>query len=56
MIALVYVLAYAFYNLEHLSILYAIPPGSQDVVQNKPVRFLSAAAALLAACGAVLLT
>jgi protein-S-isoprenylcysteine O-methyltransferase Ste14 len=57
MIALVYVLAYAFYNLDHLNILYAIVPGNQGVVQkDKLVRFLYAAAALLAACGTVLLT
>ena len=55
--ALVYVLAYAFYNLDHLNILYAVVPGNQGVVQkDKLVRFLYAAAALLAACGAVLLT
>ena len=57
MITLVYVLAYAFYNLDHLNILYAIVPGNQGVVQKDMlVRFLYAAAALLAACGAVLLT
>jgi len=57
MITLVYVLAYAFYNLDHLNILYAIVPGKQCVVQKDMlVRFLYAAAALLAACGAVLLT
>src|SRR5262249_29299959 len=57
MITLVYVLAYAFYNLDHLNILYAIVPGNQGVGQKDMlVRFLYAAAALLAACGAVLLT
>src|SRR4029077_12357024 len=57
MIALVYVLAYAFYNLDHLNILYAVVPGNQGIVQQDMlVRFLYAAAALLSACGAVLLT
>ena len=57
MITLVYVLAYAFYNLDHLNIVYAIVLGNQGVVQKDMlVRFLYIAAALLAVCGAVLLT
>jgi len=57
MIALVYVLAYAFYNLDHLNILYAIVLWNQDVVkEDMLVRVLYATAALLAACGALLLT
>jgi len=57
MIALVYVLAYAFYNLDHLNILYAIAPWNQHLIlRDMLVRFLYAAAALLAACGAALLT
>jgi protein-S-isoprenylcysteine O-methyltransferase Ste14 len=57
MIALVYVLAYAFYNLDHLNILYAIVLWNQDVVkEDMLVRVLCATAALLAACGALLLT
>jgi protein-S-isoprenylcysteine O-methyltransferase Ste14 len=57
MIALVYVVAYAFYNLDHLNILYSIVPWNRGVVQRDMlVRFFYAAAALLAACGAVLLT
>ena len=57
MIALVYVLAYAFYNLDHLNILYAIVPWNQSAVQKDMLaRFLYAAAAVLAACGAALLT
>ena len=47
MIALVYVLAYAFYNLDSLNILYAIVPVNRSVVQKDLlVRFLYAAAAL----------
>ena len=57
MITLVYVLAYAFYNLDHLNIVYSIVLGNQGVVQKDMlVRFLYAAAALLAVCGAVLFT
>jgi protein-S-isoprenylcysteine O-methyltransferase Ste14 len=51
------VLAYAFYNLDHLNILYAIVPWNQGVPQRDMlVRFFYAAAALLAAAGAVLLS
>jgi protein-S-isoprenylcysteine O-methyltransferase Ste14 len=57
MIVLVYVVAYAFYNLNHLNILYAIVPWNHGVPQKDMlVRFLYAAAALLAAVGAILLT
>ncbi len=57
MIVLVYVAAYAFYNFNHLNILYAIVPWNQGVLQKDMlVRFLYAAAALLAAAGAILLT
>jgi protein-S-isoprenylcysteine O-methyltransferase Ste14 len=57
MIVLVYALAYAFYNLDHLNILYAIVPWNQGAPQRDTlVRFFYAAAALLAATGAVLLT
>jgi protein-S-isoprenylcysteine O-methyltransferase Ste14 len=57
MIVLVYAIAYAFYNLDHLNILYSIVPWNRGVVQRDMlVRFFYAAAALLAACGAVLLT
>jgi protein-S-isoprenylcysteine O-methyltransferase Ste14 len=57
MIMLVYVAAYAFYNLNHLNILYAIIPWNQGVHnRDMLVRFLYAAAALLAAGGAILLT
>ena len=34
MITLVYVLAYAFYNLDHLNILYAIVPGNHGVTKR----------------------
>jgi protein-S-isoprenylcysteine O-methyltransferase Ste14 len=57
MMVLVYVSAYAFYNLNHLNILYALVPWNQGVLQKDIlVRFLYAAAALLAAVGAILLT
>jgi protein-S-isoprenylcysteine O-methyltransferase Ste14 len=56
-IAVVYVVAYAFYNLDHLNILYAIVPWNQGVLQKDLfVRSLYGAAALLAAGGALLLT
>ena len=57
MIVLVYAAAYAFYNLDHLNILYSVVPWNQGVLQKDTlVRFLYAAAALLAAVGAILLT
>jgi protein-S-isoprenylcysteine O-methyltransferase Ste14 len=57
MIVLVYAAAYAFYNLNHLNILYAVVPSNQGVLQKDMlVRLLYAAAALLAAVGAILLT
>jgi protein-S-isoprenylcysteine O-methyltransferase Ste14 len=57
MIVLVYVAAYAFYNLNHLNILYAVVPWNQGVLQKDMlVRFLYAAAALVGAAGAILLT
>src|SRR6202035_4744338 len=46
MIVLVYVAAYAFYNLNHLNILYAVVPWNQGVLQKDMlVRLLYAAAA-----------
>jgi protein-S-isoprenylcysteine O-methyltransferase Ste14 len=57
MILLVYVAAYSLYNLNHLNILYSIVPWNRGVLQTDMfVRFLYAAAALLAAVGALLLT
>ena len=57
MIVLVYGVAYAFYNLDHVNILYSIVPWSRRVVQKDMlVRLLYAVAALLAAAGALLLT
>ena len=57
MIVFVYVAAYAFYNLDHLNILYSVIPWNQGVLQKDMlVRFLYATAALLAAVGATLLT
>jgi protein-S-isoprenylcysteine O-methyltransferase Ste14 len=52
-----YVAAYAFYNLDHLNILYSVVAWNQGVLQKDMLaRFLYAAAALLAAVGAILLT
>jgi protein-S-isoprenylcysteine O-methyltransferase Ste14 len=57
MIVVVYVTAYALYNLDHLNILYAVVPWNQGVLrQDMLVRLLYAAAALVAAVGAILLT
>ena len=57
MIVLVYAAAYAFYNLDHLNIVYSLVPWNQGVLQKDTlVRLLYAAAALLAAAGAILLT
>jgi protein-S-isoprenylcysteine O-methyltransferase Ste14 len=57
MMALVYMAAYSLYNLNHLNILYSIVPWSRgDAQRDLLVRVLYAAAALLAALGAALLT
>jgi len=57
MILLVYVLAYSFYNVENLNVLYALVPWNQGVPhRDMLVRYLYAGAALLAAAGAMLLT
>jgi protein-S-isoprenylcysteine O-methyltransferase Ste14 len=57
MIVFVYIAAYSFYNLDHLNILYSVVPWNQGVLQKDTlVRFLYAAATLLAAVGAMLLT
>jgi len=57
MIVLVYVGAYAFYNLDHRNILWSLVPWNQGILQKDTlVRVLYAGAALLAAVGAVLLT
>ena len=57
MIVLVYVAAYAFYNVNHLNVLYAVVPWNQGFLsKDMVVRLLYAAAALLAAGGAILLT
>ena len=56
-IVLLYVAAYAFYNLDHLNVLYALIPWNQGVAQRDLfARVLYAAAALLASLGASLLT
>lgn len=57
LIVLVYLSAYALYNINHLNILYAVVPWNQGVLQKDMlVRFLYAAAALVGAAGAILLT
>jgi protein-S-isoprenylcysteine O-methyltransferase Ste14 len=57
MIVLVYVGAYAFYNLDHRNILWSLVPWNQGILQKDTlVRVLYAGAALLAAVGTVLLT
>jgi protein-S-isoprenylcysteine O-methyltransferase Ste14 len=48
---------YAFYNVDHLNVLYAMVPWNQHVfLKDTVVRVLYFAAALLAAAGAFLLT
>jgi protein-S-isoprenylcysteine O-methyltransferase Ste14 len=57
MIVFVYVAAYSFYNLDHRNILWSLVPWNQGVIEKDMlVRLLYAAAALLAAIGALLLT
>ena len=57
MIVLFYVAAYSFYNLDHRNILWSLVPWNQGIFhKDMIVRFLYAAAALVAAVGAVLLT
>ncbi len=57
LIVLLYVLAYAFYNLDHLNVIYAVVPWSRGVVQSDVLaRIIYAGAAVLAAIGALLLT
>jgi len=56
-IALVFVLAYAFYNLDHLNIVYAIVPRNSGVLdQDVLARFVYGVSALLAGIGAAILT
>jgi protein-S-isoprenylcysteine O-methyltransferase Ste14 len=57
MIVLVYAAAYAFYNVNHVNVLYAIVPWNRGVLPTDTlVRFFYAGAAILAAAGALLLT
>jgi protein-S-isoprenylcysteine O-methyltransferase Ste14 len=57
MIVGVYLVAYAFYNVRNLNVLYALLPWNQGVVsRDLLVRILYAGAALVAAVGALLLT
>jgi protein-S-isoprenylcysteine O-methyltransferase Ste14 len=56
-IALVFVFAYAFYNLDPLNVVYAIVPRNLGVpIQNVLARFIYGASALVAAFGTAMLT
>ena len=56
-IALVFIFAYAFYNLDHLNIVYAIAPRNLGVLdRNVLARFVYGVSALLASIGAAILT
>jgi protein-S-isoprenylcysteine O-methyltransferase Ste14 len=56
-IVLVYALAYACYNLDHLNVLYAVMPSHLGMHQKGLiVRLLYIAATLIAAASAILLT
>lgn len=56
-IALVFIFAYAFYNLDHLNIVYAIVPRNLGVLdRNVLARFVYGVSALLASIGAAILT
>jgi len=56
-IALVFEFAYAFYNLDHLNIVYAIVPKNSGVLdQDLLARFVYGVSALLAGIGAAILT
>src|SRR5713101_6943001 len=56
-IALVFIFAYAFYNLDHLNIVYAIAPRNLGVLdRNVLARFVYGVSALLAGIGAAILT
>jgi protein-S-isoprenylcysteine O-methyltransferase Ste14 len=56
-IALVFVFAYAFYNLDHLNIVYAIVPRDSGVLdQDVLARFVYGVSALQAGIGAATLT
>lgn len=56
-IALVFVFAYAFYNLDHLNIVYAVVQWNSGVLDKDMLaRFIYGVAALLAGIGAAILT
>jgi protein-S-isoprenylcysteine O-methyltransferase Ste14 len=56
-IALVFVFAYAFYNLDHLNIVYAIVPRNSGVLdQDALARLVYGVSAFLAGIGAAILT
>jgi protein-S-isoprenylcysteine O-methyltransferase Ste14 len=54
--ALLFAFAYAFYNLDHVNVLYAIPFSSHVLPREEIVRLIYAGAALLACIGAMILT
>jgi hypothetical protein len=57
MIALVFIFFYAFYNLDHLNIVYAIVPWNSDVPRSTlPGHVIYSAAVLLGGIGAIILT
>ena len=56
-IALVFAFAYAFYNLDHLNIVYAVVPWTSGVLDKDVLaRLIYGVAALLAGTGAAILT
>jgi protein-S-isoprenylcysteine O-methyltransferase Ste14 len=57
LITLVFVFAYAFYNLDHLNIVYAVVPWNSGVLDKDVLaRFIYGVAALLAGIGGAILT
>jgi protein-S-isoprenylcysteine O-methyltransferase Ste14 len=57
LIAFVFVVAYSFYNLDHVNVLYAVVAFGDDAhLKDLPVRMLYALSALLAGIGATMLT
>jgi protein-S-isoprenylcysteine O-methyltransferase Ste14 len=57
LIAFVFVVAYSFYNLDHVNVLYAVVAFGDDAhLKDLPVRMLCALSALLAGIGATMLT
>jgi protein-S-isoprenylcysteine O-methyltransferase Ste14 len=54
--ALLFTFAYAFYNIDHVNVLYAIPLNIHGLPRDQIVRLIYAGAALLAFVGAIILT